>query len=234
MAGRDCYAVLQEAQEVRAEDFWFRWPLGPWCYNRSKALELRRRPGARSRWRWGKHHYLHVCALSCFSPVRLFATPPGSSLHEILQARILGRVVVPSSRQSSRPRDQNCVSHISCVGRQVSSPLASPGKSSLTKTQWQKSQEHPHLTDEETRFQKVKWLVALMVQRWLVMEKLKVGPHRPPRFELLPLCLRPRKNKEHKSGYLGGWLPVSKGPRAFSRRSWGYIRGHHWDWGHSN
>ena len=58
-----------------------------------------------------------------------------------------------------------------------------------------------------------------MVQRWLVMEKLKVGPHRPPRFELLPLCLRPRKNKEHKWGYLGGWLPVSKGPRAFSRRS---------------
>lgn len=49
-------------------------------------------------------------------------------------------------------------------------------------------------------------LSALMVQRWFVMEKLKVGPDGPPKFKLLPLCLRPRKNKEHKSGYLGrGW-----------------------------
>ena len=43
-------------------------------------------------------------------------SPPGSSVHEILQARILEWVSMPSSRGSSRPRDQTCVS---CIGRQI-------------------------------------------------------------------------------------------------------------------
>ena len=37
---------------------------------------------------------------------------PGSSVHEILQARILEWVAVPSSRESSQPRDQTQVSRI--------------------------------------------------------------------------------------------------------------------------
>ena len=45
--------------------------------------------------------------------------PPGSSVHRILQARILKRVAVPSSRGSSRPRNQTHVSFVSGVGRQV-------------------------------------------------------------------------------------------------------------------
>ena len=32
-------------------------------------------------------------------------SPPGSSVHEIFQARVLEWVVVPSSRGSSQPRD---------------------------------------------------------------------------------------------------------------------------------
>ena len=36
--------------------------------------------------------------------------PPGSSVHGILQARILEWVAMPSSRGSSRPRDRTCVS----------------------------------------------------------------------------------------------------------------------------
>ena len=48
----------------------------------------------------------------------------------ILQARILQWVAVPSSRGSSRPRDQTCVSYVSCIGRQVLLPLAPPGKRS--------------------------------------------------------------------------------------------------------
>ena len=40
---------------------------------------------------------------------------PGSSIHGILQARILEWVAIPFSRASSRPRDQTQVSHI--VGR---------------------------------------------------------------------------------------------------------------------
>ena len=37
---------------------------------------------------------------------------PGSSVHGILQARILERVAIPFSRGSSRPRDQIQVSSI--------------------------------------------------------------------------------------------------------------------------
>ena len=39
-------------------------------------------------------------------------SPPGSSVHEILQARILERVAMPSSRGSSQPRDQT---QVSCI-----------------------------------------------------------------------------------------------------------------------
>ena len=46
-------------------------------------------------------------------------SPPGSSDHEILQARILEWVAMPSSRGSSRPRVGTHVSYISCIGRWV-------------------------------------------------------------------------------------------------------------------
>ena len=39
-------------------------------------------------------------------------SPPGFSVHGILQARILEWVAMPSSRRSSRPRDRSQVSHI--------------------------------------------------------------------------------------------------------------------------
>ena len=60
--------------------------------------------------------YLQCCtwSLSC---VWLFAasvdhSPPGTSVHGILQARILEWVTIPFSRGSSQPRDQTHVSHI--------------------------------------------------------------------------------------------------------------------------
>ena len=43
----------------------------------------------------------------------------GSSLHEILQARILAWVATPSSWGSSRPRDQTHVSYVCRTGRQI-------------------------------------------------------------------------------------------------------------------
>ena len=46
-------------------------------------------------------------------------SPPGSSVHGILQARILEWVAIPFSRGSSPPRDRSHVSCISCIGRQV-------------------------------------------------------------------------------------------------------------------
>ena len=42
-------------------------------------------------------------------------SPPGSSVHGILQARTVERVTTSYSRGSSRPRDRTC---ISCIGRQ--------------------------------------------------------------------------------------------------------------------
>ena len=51
--------------------------------------------------------------------VRLFATPPSSSVHGILQARILEWVAISSSRGSSPCRDRTRVSYISCIGRQA-------------------------------------------------------------------------------------------------------------------
>ena len=44
---------------------------------------------------------------------------PGSSVHGILQARMLERVAISFSRGSSWPRDWTCVSWISCIGRQI-------------------------------------------------------------------------------------------------------------------
>ena len=44
---------------------------------------------------------------------------PVFSLHGPLQVRILKWFAMPSSRGSSRPRDQTHVSYISCIGRQL-------------------------------------------------------------------------------------------------------------------
>ena len=40
---------------------------------------------------------------------------PGSSVHEILQARTLEWIAMPSSRDLTTPGDQNLVSRISCI-----------------------------------------------------------------------------------------------------------------------
>ena len=59
---------------------------------------------------------LQSCLTIC-DPVD--CSPPGSSVHGILQARTLEWVVVPSSRGPSRSRDRTQVSYVSCVGRWV-------------------------------------------------------------------------------------------------------------------
>ena len=58
-------------------------------------------------------------------------SPPGSSVHGILQARILEWVAMPSSRDSSQPRDQTQVSYLLLHWQAGSLPLAPPGKPSL-------------------------------------------------------------------------------------------------------
>jgi len=59
---------------------------------------------------------LHSCPSLC-NP--LDCSPPGSSVHGILQARILEWVTMPSSKGSSKPRDQTRGSFVSCIGWRV-------------------------------------------------------------------------------------------------------------------
>ena len=62
-------------------------------------------------------HVTGVCAQSCptlSNPTD--CSPPGSSVHGILQARILEWAAMPFSRGSSWPRD---LTHISCFGRRI-------------------------------------------------------------------------------------------------------------------
>ena len=86
---------------------------------------------------WGIFKFLKVfecaCMLSYFSHVWLRVTPldcspPGSSIHGILQARILERVAMSSSRGSSWLSDQTHSSYMSGVagGFFTTQPLGKP------------------------------------------------------------------------------------------------------------
>ena len=58
----------------------------------------------------------HLQCLTLLDPID--CSLPGSSV-QILQARILKWVAISSSRASSQPREGNCTSFISCLGRRV-------------------------------------------------------------------------------------------------------------------
>ena len=82
--------------------------------------------------------HLRLCVCACpLSPILCNSlwphglySPPGSSVHGISQARILEWVAIIFSRGSSQPRDQTCISCISCIGGQVLYQLSHQGKSS--------------------------------------------------------------------------------------------------------
>ena len=59
---------------------------------------------------------LQLCPTLC-NPVD--CSPPGSYVHEILQARILEWVVMPSSKGSYQPSDLIHVSYVSCISRRI-------------------------------------------------------------------------------------------------------------------
>ena len=72
--------------------------------------------------------YVCACARSCLThcdPVDcLSCSPPDSSVHGILQTRILEWVAISYSRGSFPPRDRTHVCCLSCTGRQVLSKCA--------------------------------------------------------------------------------------------------------------
>ena len=65
---------------------------------------------------------MHAClcacsvAQSCLTLChRMDCSPSGSSVHRIFQTRILEWVAISFSKGSSRPRDQTCITYVSCV-----------------------------------------------------------------------------------------------------------------------
>ena len=78
--------------------------------NEVKDLEMRS-------WTFCMHAKLLQSCLTLCDPMD--HSPSGSSVHEILQARILEWVAMPSSRGSFWPKDWTWVSHVFCIGRQV-------------------------------------------------------------------------------------------------------------------
>ena len=58
---------------------------------------------------------LHVSRVRLWDPKDSSSHPTGSSVHGILQARILEWVAMSSSRESSQPKNQTHVSHIFCI-----------------------------------------------------------------------------------------------------------------------
>ena len=64
--------------------------------------------------------YVCVCAQLLQSCLTLCdpmdCSPPGSTVHGTVHARILEWVAMPSFRGSSQPRDQTFVSCVSCIG----------------------------------------------------------------------------------------------------------------------
>ena len=75
---------------------------------------------------------MHACMLSLQSCPTLCdpvdCSPPGSSVHGILQDRVLEWVAMPSSRGSSWPRNGTWGSYASCIVKMGSLPLVPTGK----------------------------------------------------------------------------------------------------------
>ena len=85
-------------------------------------------------------------------------SPPGSSVHGILQARILEWVPMPSSRGSSQPQGSN-QSHVSCIGR------------------WVLYHQH-HLSLEKCLFKSLpvfKWVVCSLLLHWNSLYTLDIN-----------------------------------------------------------
>ena len=97
--GRGKIFIFTSWKESKWCSFYWDWP----CYRHSVSLCV----CAKS---------LQLCPTLC-DPMD--CSPPGSSVHGVLQARILEWVAMPSSRGSSWPRDRTCISHVYCIGRQV-------------------------------------------------------------------------------------------------------------------
>ena len=93
------------------------------------------------KWKWS-----HSVVSDSLRPVD--CSPPSSSIHGILQARILELVAISFSRGSSRPRDRTQVSHI--AGRCFNLCTWSNRKICPWNTEWSRAKTNKVLTRECT------------------------------------------------------------------------------------
>ena len=151
----------------------------------------------------------------------------GSSVHGILQARILEWVAMPSSKGSSQTRDQTRVSCVSCSGSKCSRWKANnkvPGRSPLTVLQDDNSPGT--LTPRQVKGKRVKAVTR--------KPRVKIGafsppglrpPEQPPALPHLAQCLLQGKQpslsenfRELKEGaILGTGRPLKTGGRAWEQ-----------------
>ena len=107
---------------------------------------------------------LQSCSTLC-RPVD--CSPPGSSVHGILQARILEWVAMPSSRGSFLPRDQTCGSCIAS-GFFTAETSGKPTQNRISSLEIKNS-----ITCQQLYKQKIRWLVNLFL--WLFITSLGCG-----------------------------------------------------------
>ena len=85
-----------------------------------------------------KHKYIHTyLGAKSFQSCPTLCNPmdyslPDSSVHEILQTRILEWIAMPSSRGSSWPRDQTHIYYVFCISGHVLSHWHHPGSQIYT------------------------------------------------------------------------------------------------------
>ena len=96
-----------------------RWILNITVRNKMEGKRERRKNLVPCLWWW--YHVAQSCPTLC-DPMD--CSPPGSSVHGLLQARILEWLAISSSRGTSLPRDW---AHVSCIGRRDSLPLSHQG-----------------------------------------------------------------------------------------------------------
>ena len=94
---------------------------------------------------------VHTCVVTSVWPCDpMDCSKPGSSVHGILQARILELGATSFSRGSSRPRDWICGSYGSCVDRQILYHYVPPGKPTRRESGW-KINESVNITAGENK-----------------------------------------------------------------------------------
>ena len=132
--------------------------------------------------------------LTLYHPVD--SSPPGCSVHGVLQPRILEWVAMPSFRGSSWPRDQTHISYIFCLGRTatwealLSADVYTEFLISLLSAKDKKNNSRSliFLTSHEDVLGQT---CACTASDWMHTQPAEMHPSRPPRYTRGPLINRP-------------------------------------------